>query len=61
MQTNDPHRFIGLSVSDAQAQASAAGLVVRIVDPSKPTTAERRNNRVNFTVKDGKVVDASIG
>jgi hypothetical protein len=61
MQNNDPHRFIGLTVSDAEAQASSLGLVVRIVDPTQPTAADRRFNRVDFVVKDGKVVDAWMG
>lgn len=54
--------LIGLPVGDAEAQARAAGLDVKIGQDGRPISAERAHNRVVLIVgADGRVVRAHRG
>lgn len=56
--------YVGLTEEDAIAKAEQAGRRCRVVrrdDQSLPATRDYRPNRLNFTVKDGKVISVSLG
>src|SRR5262249_41768941 len=56
--------LIGLELGEAQRRITAAGYTVRVLSIDGvhfPRTDDWRPNRINLTVKKGKVVGAHIG
>lgn len=63
-QDNVSKALVGLSLSEAQGKAGAAGYSTRIVSQDgdqRPVTMDYQSNRINLTVVNGKVTEANIG
>lgn len=60
----DARRLIGLAVSAARALASRFGCTIRVIERDGrplPHTQEVRSNRINFDVRDARVLRVSVG
>lgn len=53
--------FVGMSPEEAQIHADKLGLELRLGPADEASTAERSRGRINATVRDGVVEEASAG
>lgn len=66
-QAHDPKDkadYIGLTLEAAQERAEKASIPHRVIEvdgQSRPVTKDYRPERLNFSVKDGKVIQATNG
>jgi hypothetical protein len=55
--------FMGQPITEATAKATQLGMEVRVIQPGMPVplTNDVKQNRVTFTVNEGKVVSFRLG
>jgi len=60
----NPANYIGLDEKAAGAMADKAGVKWRVIEvdgESRPVTMDHRPDRLNFAIKDGKVIRVTLG
>jgi hypothetical protein len=59
-----PDSYVGLDEKAAAAMADKAGVKWRVIEvdgESRPVTMDHRPDRLNFAIKDGKVIRVTLG